>query len=1619
MAVDGAQCLRGWWAEVLNLPAEQIALNTSWRSLGGDSVRAMRLAAVARRNGFNLSVRAILSRTDLRTMAAAMEPLAQPENSLPPGSPSQLVVSSVNLPSDSRREAAVKCQVEATEVEAVYAATPMQESMMASTVQDHQAYVSRQIWRLPPDVDIFRFKAAVTTVVEATPVLRTRLIASQSNLLQVVLRHEMRWETSSEIDTYLEIDRGRSYILGRPLMHAAITEDAGIYRFVWSLHHALYDAWSMSLYIQAVLDVYDNDTIVKGAPFASYVEHLTASDTAERRSFWQEYLENAPVPSFPATEYAQTSKPQYGTLRFSFEISEQHRHPVSVRLQAAWGLLMARHSDTDDIVFGVTLSGRTLPITRIETIAGPTFNTMPLRIKVPANQTAGGFLDSAQDSIDNVSDHQTVSFSVLRGLHAGGRNASDLRSLFIVQPPTDAIMEGHIARVFGVEEDDVTSTMDTLPITAECSMSEHGVTLQLRYVCASLDELTVSRLGKQFVKLVHELSVAESSRPVSQISMTSEADLATIYDWNAAVPAKLDTCIHTMIERVSIASSEQPAVHAWDGNASYSELWEMSGTVASLAYQSGIVKGSCVATLFDKSLYAVVAIVAILRIGATFVPFDPSHPVDRLRTMARSVGTAFALCSPQHSKLCGSFMDQFITVDALSCATDTHGTRSTFPMASSDDDAYIIHTSGSTGKPKAIPITHAQYCSGAYERRKGMFVVDQPRNLAFAGYAFDTSIEDILSSLMFGACICIPSELMRLHVPALVSFINEARVNIADLTPSFVRLLKPEDVPHLKVLFVGGEPMTGELVDIWGPRLHLINAYGPSECSVTSVVNWHCNTRSQARNIGCGTNVRTWLVSPDDTEQLTAIGAVGELWIEGKKVDPLRTKHSAINFCIKGPGVFRGYLNDPEKTAKAIVAPPEWRKYLDGPIHRMYRTGDLCRYNPSGSLIYMGRNDLQTKINSQRIQLEEVQGAFKAALPTTVSVDVDAINIGRAQAKTLCVFLAPSNQDVGLCHVGGLLLDDQAKLAEISKSLIGIRDRLAHSLPRYMIPTHVVCLKRIPLTPSGKLDRRTLQSTHAAAEALQSFSDVETSEAVKRSPTTAAELKMQELWAATLNIEQRSIFLDDTFVACGGDSIAAMRLSAHAHSVGLKLTVSDVFRHSTLSAMSAVAKPLEVTQSVESSTMPFELIDQSILPFVRSKLDLTRDLNRLRVVDCFPATPFQDQMMRRSLEQPGAAVVRFIYPLSQPNFDLRRFRQAWQEAHAANDMLRTRFIEVRARFYQVIVHDTPLWTETTNLEDFLLEDRMMPLGPCGRLHREAVIFDSDGKPQFFVFTAHHAVYDGWSLERLMSEVCSRYHGSMPQERPPFSRFVRHVLCQPMEAMLSFWKKDLEYLDSKRINTVERQTVYAADNFAGRDILFRMDRGCSATAATVAQLAWMVTIAQVSRSNDVLLAMTVTGRSAPLPNVHDILAPTAAEIPFGFRLDRQATIRNVLEDVQRKTQTLSDFEHVGVEQLRRLGSAVATKLDETGVPFIIHPPLAPATASEDQLRLLPCRAEPIIAPNVAFQLDCSLHKSGLEASILYDDRAVSKTNVVNLLDLFEQKIELINNHWQHGLITEVF
>ncbi|MCJ1281400.1 hypothetical protein MMC26_000719 [Xylographa opegraphella] len=595
-------------------------------------------------------------------------------------------------------------------------------------------------------------------------------------------------------------------------------------------------------------------------------------------------------------------------------------------------------------------------------------------------------------------------------------------------------------------------------------------------------------VASTFRKIMSGL-VFENECTVGQLDSVSEEDKQRMISWNPKDPYAQMSCMHHLVEATIRAIPDSEAICAWDGSLTYTQLNQFSSIAAKHLIQAGVVPGMFVPFMYEKSLWTVIATLAILKAGGAFVPLDPAHPRSRIEEILNSLQATVIVTSDMFASTLVGLVKRVVTISATTVnKLQSHKAHDfTSIDTTPHDPIFVLFTSGSTGKPKGMIHEHGAICTHAITHGEAMGY-HGARVLQFAAHTFDVAIIDIFTTLIFGGVICIPSEEDRRS--NIVGVINSMKADFAILTPSFAGLIEPSTVPSLRTLAIGGEALPQDHIERWATKVSLIQIYGPAEVGICLMLHMH-PSQTLPETVGYTLhNSLCWLVDPDDPQRLVPIGAVGEL-------------------VVAGPSLARGYLNDEAKTRSSFLEHLSWARELRLKCQRFYLTGDLLRINTSsfdGSYDFVGRKDSQIKLRGQRIEPGEIEHHVRRIPGIAKSIVIRPKQGCFAEELVAVVQMQNSESNPSrILHEPISLAPDQ------SLSIEDLWEHLGQSLPGYMIPTACLVIERMPFVPSLKIDRKSINEWLVNMESRPSKIAYTTMLDLKTSKLDATEVTANEL----------------------------------------------------------------------------------------------------------------------------------------------------------------------------------------------------------------------------------------------------------------------------------------------------------------------------------------------------------------------------------------------------------------------------------------------------------------------------------------------------------------------------
>ncbi|MCV7012892.1 non-ribosomal peptide synthase/polyketide synthase [Mycolicibacterium madagascariense] len=1146
-------------------PDTTIGIDDDFFALGGDSLLALRVVNRLAGEGVTLQTRALF---DLRTPRALHDALGTGATQEPASA-----VDAAAWHGLSDAELAGLAETCPVEVQDVWPLSPLQAGVyyQSTFTSDVTTYLAQNVFDFDHHLDVDAMRTAFGALLSRHDNLRTGFVSDDiprpvqyvgrfvpATVATVDLTDGPADAVDARLAEVMRSDAERAFDLAvPPLVRLTVIRlpDRGD-RLLLTCHFLLWDGWSRELVLRELFALYDSGGVRGALPaprstYADYLRWIDARDHDESIRAWADALAGLPEATLIAPEAVgrEPVRPErvYGELSAdaTARLAEHARTggtTANTVLTTALGLVLGAETGSADVVFGTTVAGRPPELPGVENVIGQFLNTVPVRVDATAHTTVREVLRRVEDFRVDLMGHDYVGLGdVMRA--AGHQPLFDV--LYVWQNFLDDDTFTDFERQHGIVGVDFVDTTH-YPLTWVLTPGERlGIKLEYRPDVVGAERATamVRRL-----RLAVEAMLAQPDTAVGQLDLVLDAERdALARRWRSAEHEVGDDTIADLLAERAARRPADTALVCGDATLTYAEL---DGRVNALARQllaRGAGPERIVALALPRSLDMVVALFAVLRTGAAYLPLELNYPTARLAAVVDDAKPVLLVCLCASDELVGHQvgsgrrvlrLDDPGVAEALSRSaagplTDAElgdFSRSVGPRRL-DHPAYVIFTSGSTGRPKGVVTPYRGLTNMQLNHRAAIFdpAVARAggRRLRVAhtvSFSFDMSWEELLW-LVEGHEVHVCDEELRRDATALVAYCRRHRIDVVNVTPSYAHhlfeqgLLDPGTSPAPTLVLLGGEAVSDEVwrrlrdlpdgggYNLYGPTEYTINTLGAgTDDSATPTVGqpiW--NTRAYVLD--------AWL-------RPVADGVVGELYVTGA-------------------GLARGYLHRPALTAERFVADP----FVPG--GRMYRTGDLVARRPDagGTLDFLGRSDDQVKIRGYRVELGEV-GAALSALPGVRQAVAIARRAGAAAAKQLVGYVVPE-QPTG---------DPAAFAAQL-------RARLTETLPDYLVPARYGVVDAIPLTVNGKLDVRALPEPVAPAAGTA------------RDPRDDREALLLQVFCEVLGLSELGI--DDDFFTLGGDSISSIAVSGRARKAGLDVTPRDVFRRRTVAALAAAAATVD------------------------------------------------------------------------------------------------------------------------------------------------------------------------------------------------------------------------------------------------------------------------------------------------------------------------------------------------------------------------------------------------------------------------------------------------------------
>ncbi|MEJ7738034.1 MAG: amino acid adenylation domain-containing protein, partial [Chitinophagaceae bacterium] len=1174
-------------------------------------------------------------------------------------------------------------------------------------------------------------------------------------------------EQAAAIKSYEEADIQKGFDFKvAPLMRLGLlrlTEDR--YRMIWTSHHILFDGWSLQILMEEFLNTHDSlthgKTVSEGVEdrYEEYIRYIELIDKEQEKSYWLNYLKGVNQATLlPFIEITKERTKGIGTYQSVFlpvdtrttqkieSYVQRHRITVNTLMQGVWSFLLHHYTGSSDIVYGVIVSGRPDDLPVIEQRVGMYINTLPLHSGMKEHDVIVTWLHGIQNEQVASRQFQHTPLHEVQGWIGVQGDLFDTILVFENYPLSKVLS----SRKWSLQIENVQIRDQTnYPLTILINHAEQ-IIIRFSYNANLLAEVQVKKISEHFEHVLLQIIENVDGR-VSNIKLLTPAEehqLVVEFNANESLYPKHRGITDLFEEQVSKTPAGTAVVFEGE-RLSYLQLDERSNQLAHYLRSRGVKEETLVPICIERSLEMIIGILGILKAGGAYVPIDAGYPEERISYMLKDIGCKLVVTTSDYVGVFEKENAEVVCMDRLGDVLRAFSRDKAVNATGPDSLAYVMYTSGSTGKPKGVMVEHRNVVSLV----RGIDYVSLSKEdilLSTGSPSFDATTFEYWSMLLNGGQLILCTENKLLDSELLKEEIDSRGVTKMWFTSSWFNQLVETDISvfeGLGTILVGGEKLSEQhikkLSQTYGD-VEIINGYGPTE-NTTFSLTCKISGLQISGPIPIGrplSNRRVYVL--DEWQRLVPVGVAGELYLGGD-------------------GLGRGYLNRPELTAEKFIADP----FNKEPGARLYKTGDLGRWLADGNIEYLGRIDDQVKIRGYRIEPGEIESVLMQS--GLVSQAVVMAKEDKEGTRRLISYVVPN----GVFNKEAMLSYSRSRL------------------PEYMLPSLWVELESVPLTPNGKVDKKSLPEP-AANEPL---GDKYTA------PQNELEVKLTQIWQELLHIPR--IGIHDNFFELGGNSLLVMRLgSSIRRQLEMELAIKSLFAHPTIAELAAHL-------GNQSKELLLPVVD--VLPRPE-RIPLSFSQERLW---------FIDRLAGSSVQYHVPAVLRLKGKLNREALE-----GALQTIVNRHEVLRTMIGEYEGRAFQNIkdlnrwqisIVDGSVYKEDPEgLQKNIRQIISKPFDLSKDYMLRADLIVVQEQDHVLVVTMHHIASDGWSISILVKEVKELYEAYKEdrpaQLRPLKIQYADYAIWQRkflqgevLERKLDYWKTKLE-----GVAPLQLQTDYSRD-----------------------------------------------------------------------------------------------------------------------------------------------------------------------------------------------------------------
>ncbi|KAA5835173.1 amino acid adenylation domain-containing protein [Saccharopolyspora hirsuta] len=1300
-------------------------------------------------------------------------------------------------------------------LEDVLPLSPLQEGLWFHALHDADAdevYNTQLVLELAGEVDPECLRGALRELLARHANLRVGFRQRKGGQpIQYVVRDvEPAWEvvdlTAAELPELLAADRARRFdVRTPPLLRCTLVRlPDRTSRLVITNHHLLLDGWSAPLLINELFELYRGAALPPVTPYKEYLRWVSEQDPAASERAWRQALDGLTEPTRVAEPGRRPRLPERAWLEVPAAgleaLCRRHGLTVNTLVQGAWAAVLGQLTGRQDVVFGATVSGRPPEIPGVETMIGLFINTLPVRVRLDPAAPVLANLARIQDEQAALLSHQHISLAEVQRIAGVGPLFDTL--LVFENYPLDSLADEDRTepRITGVDGGGATH----YPLGLIVSNADGVLRFRLDHRPEEFDAEELLQRLHRFLSAVE----AAPDQPLGRIELlAADTRHQLVHEFNDHETAPGGPDLVERFEQRVRQAPDHPAVVHDGGEVSYRELAERVDRLVRHLAAAGVGRGSLVGVAVPRSVELVTALLAVVKSGAAYVPVEPDHPAERIEHVLRDAAPDLVLTTsdidlPVPGALRIDQLDA-ISMEIGDSTSMEIGDPSSVEIAgrgTGADPMYVLYTSGSTGRPKGVVVPRSAVLHRLVGMQREYRLDTTDRVLQKTPAGFDVSVWEFFWPLVEGATIVLAADGGHRDVDHLVSVIREHGVTTVHFVPPVLRMFL--DTPEaagctsLRRIFTGGESLPADLQHqvrrTLPARLH--HLYGPTEATI-DVTQFDCDGEPQDPAPIGRPVPGAQLYVLDAALRPVPVGATGELYLAGTQLAD-------------------GYHRRAPLTAERFVANP-----FGAPGSRMYRSGDLARWRADGVLEFAGRVDDQVKVRGVRIELGEVEAVAREH-PECRQIAV-VVRGERGRERLTAYVVGPAG---------------------------AVREHLRRSLPDYLVPTSFVELDALPLTTSGKLDRKALPAPD------EDFAER------GRAPRSPREEILCGLFAEVLGVERVSA--DDSFFELGGHSLLATRLISRIRvAFEVELSVRAVFESPTAAGLAA---RLDGAAEARPAVRPVPRDGGVPLSFAQQRLWFLQQLEGPSATYNVPMT------------------LRLTGPL-----DRAALQAAIGDVVDRHESLRTVFPEVAGTPHQQVVADRPVLRVhgADRLDEQLAEAVREPFDLASETPLRVSLFEVGPDEHVLLVLLHHIASDGRSSGLLARDLATAYAArregrapnwsALPVQYADYALWQRDLLGREddpeslVAQQLSFWREQLDGVPAELKLPTDRPRPAVATNrgdgvefelgAAAHRALTRIARENQASVFMVVQGAIAALLTRMGAGTDIPLGTSVSGR----------------------------------------------------------------------------------------------------------------------------------------------------------------